>query len=498
MSYFRLIKLHHHKSFAFIKGPCKNKFGDYGAGILPAGEARATSISCQWICKERATRPAVKRPSQNCRSCICTVPKAVFACLLAFAVFGPGCATQVTVPAEWGEYQEQLFARETADGWDAGRSGGEFPNYGMMFPRSVKVTRRDGPVDQPEPRFWFSADPEGIKTARRIANRVKLSRSTDDGQSLSAEPQVIVGGKGVSGPTFVDNAAYRQWVWQTFQADALDMETAAVAQVAYVNQVPFIAFRSLSDLAGGGGGKNESSVFFKLAADNSAAVVLAMAYIMIVNPAILEAAGIPKGPSTTATILSAAFGTLVMGFYARRPFAIAPYMGENAFIAFTVVKVLGFSWQIALGAIFVAGVLFTVLTLLRVRGWMANAIPLSLKYSFAVGIGLFLTFIGLNETGIVTLGVKDAPVSLGAITEPPALLAIGGFLLIVWLMVKGVRGAILIGILTVTLVSFFFGLVPIPRSIIALPPNPAPILCQLDILGALTPKAALLTTSEWG
>jgi len=181
----------------------------------------------------------------------------------------------VTVPAEWGEYQEQLFARETADGWDAGRSGSEFPNYGMMFPRSVKVTRRDGPVDQPEPRFWFSADPEGIKTVRRIADRVKLSRSTDDGQSLSVEPQIIAGGKGVSGPTFVDNAAYRQWVWQTFQADALDMETAAVAQVAYVNQVPFIAFRSLSDLAGGGGGKNESSVFFKLAADNSAAVVLA-------------------------------------------------------------------------------------------------------------------------------------------------------------------------------------------------------------------------------
>ena len=216
---------------------------------------------------------------------------------------------------------------------------------------------------------------------------------------------------------------------------------------------------------------------------------LTMAYIMIVNPAILEAAGIPKGPSTTATILSAAFGTLVMGFYARRPFAIAPYMGENAFIAFTVVKVLGFSWQIALGAIFVAGILFTVLTLLRVRGWMANAIPLSLKYSFAVGIGLFLTFIGLNETGLVTLGVKDAPVSLGAITEPPALLAIGGFLLIVWLMVKGVRGAILIGILTVTLLSYFFGLVQAPHSIIALPPNPAPILCQLDILGALTPKA---------
>jgi len=181
----------------------------------------------------------------------------------------------VTVPAEWGEYQEQAFARETTGGWDAGRFGGEFPNYGMMFPHSVSVSRRNGDADQPEHRFWFPADPQGIDLARQIATQVRLSRRTDDGQSLSAEPQVVVGGKGVSGPTFVDNAAYRQWVWKTFQADALDMETAAVAQVAYVNQVPFIGFRSLSDLAGGGPGRNESPVFFKLAADNSAAVVLA-------------------------------------------------------------------------------------------------------------------------------------------------------------------------------------------------------------------------------
>src|SRR5512140_1027078 len=98
---------------------------------------------------------------------------------------------------------------------------------------------------------------------------------------------------------------------------------------------------------------------------------LTMAYIIVVNPAILEAAGIPRGASTTATVMSAAFGTLVMGVYANRPFAIAPYMGENAFIAFTVVKVMGFPWQTALGAIFVAGVLFTVLTVTRVRGWLA-------------------------------------------------------------------------------------------------------------------------------
>src|SRR5574341_913987 len=114
-----------------------------------------------------------------------------------------------------------------------------------------------------------------------------------------------------------------------------------------------------------------------------AATFLTMAYIIVVNPAILEVAGIPKGPSTTATILSAAFGTLIMGIYARRPFAIAPYMGENAFIAFTVVKVMGYPWQVALGAIFIAGVLFALLTIGRVRSWLAEAIPATLKFSFA-------------------------------------------------------------------------------------------------------------------
>ena len=216
---------------------------------------------------------------------------------------------------------------------------------------------------------------------------------------------------------------------------------------------------------------------------------LTMAYIIIVNPAILEAAGIPKGPSMTATILSAVFGTLVVGVYAKRPFAIAPYMGENAFIAYTVVKILGFPWQTALGAIFIAGVLFTVLTLLNVRSWMANAIPLSLKYSFSVGIGLFLTFIGLNETGIVTCGVPGAPVALGTLSNPTVLLAIGGFFLIAWLVVKRIHGAMIIGILAVTFLSIGLGITKAPESIVALPPSPLPIFAQLDILGALTPKA---------
>jgi AGZA family xanthine/uracil permease-like MFS transporter len=216
------------------------------------------------------------------------------------------------------------------------------------------------------------------------------------------------------------------------------------------------------------------------------ATFLTMAYIIVVNPAILEAAGIPKGPSVTATILSAAFGTLIMGVYAKRPFAIAPYMGENAFIAFTVVRVLGCPWQTALGAIFVAGLIFTVLTVFKVRGWMANALPQSLKLSFAVGIGLFLTFIGLSETGIVTLGVPGAPLSLGKLSQPTVLLAVAGFFLIIWLTLKKVRGAIIIGILVTTALAIVLGTAPAPRSFVSMPPSPGPIFLQLDIAGALS------------
>jgi AGZA family xanthine/uracil permease-like MFS transporter len=215
---------------------------------------------------------------------------------------------------------------------------------------------------------------------------------------------------------------------------------------------------------------------------------LTMAYIIVVNPAILEAAGIPKGPSMTATILAAAFGSLLMGVYANRPFAVAPYMGENAFIAFTVVKALGYSWQTALGAIFVAGALFTVLTAAKIRGWLARTLPQSLKYSFAVGIGLFLTFIGLNETGIVAPGVPGAPVTLGKLTQPTVLLALFGFFLIAWLMIRRIRGAIIMGVLATTIISFLSGITPAPDSIISMPPSPGPIFLQMDIACALHPK----------
>jgi AGZA family xanthine/uracil permease-like MFS transporter len=233
------------------------------------------------------------------------------------------------------------------------------------------------------------------------------------------------------------------------------------------------------DFAGRGTGYRQETLA-------GATTFLTMAYIIIVNPAILEAAGIPKGPSMVATILSAAFGTVVMGLYARRPFAIAPYMGENAFVSYTVVKVLGVPWQTALGAVFIAGVLFTLLTLFKVRSWLAESLPPSLKTSFAVGIGLFLTFIGLNETGLVRLGVPGAPVSLGGITQPTSLLALFAFFSIVLLVIRKVPGAILIGVLGTTFLSFLFQVTPAPRHWVSLPPDLGPILLKLDIAGALS------------
>lgn len=181
----------------------------------------------------------------------------------------------VTVPAQWGSYQEQQFARKTESGWDTGRSAAEFANFGMIFPHASSVPVPGGAPDSLERRFWFPADSFSLTVARSIIDSVKLKKCATDTDCLDSTPQIVVGGNGVSGPTFVDNAEYRKWAWETFKADALDMETSAVAHVAYINRTPYIAFRSLSDLAGGGEGKNESRTFGKLAAENSATVVLA-------------------------------------------------------------------------------------------------------------------------------------------------------------------------------------------------------------------------------
>jgi AGZA family xanthine/uracil permease-like MFS transporter len=214
-----------------------------------------------------------------------------------------------------------------------------------------------------------------------------------------------------------------------------------------------------------------------------------MSYIVVVNPHILSAAGIPAGPSFVATALAAAFGCLLMGLYANRPFAIAPYMGENAFIAYTVCLQLGYKWQTALAAILMAGILFMLMTVLRLRQWVVDAVPISLRYAFAAGIGLFLTFIGLNQTGIVALGVPGAPVRAGHITSAPVLVAIAGFLLLCVLVIRKVPGAILLGILMTAAIAFIAGITRPPSQLLSLPPSLKPILWQLDLRGALTWRA---------
>lgn len=213
---------------------------------------------------------------------------------------------------------------------------------------------------------------------------------------------------------------------------------------------------------------------------------MTVAYIIVVNPAILEAAGIPFGPSLVATILSAVFGTLIMGVYAKKPIAIAPYMGENAFVAYTVVGVLGYPWQTALGAVFISGVLFTILTISGFRDKMIDAVPNNLKYSFVAGLGLFITFIGLVNAGIVSLGVEGSPLHVGALDTMPVALAVLGFLLISVLMIKNVKGSILIGIIATALLGFVTGVSHTPDSIVSMPPSLAPIFLQLDIVGALS------------
>lgn len=211
-----------------------------------------------------------------------------------------------------------------------------------------------------------------------------------------------------------------------------------------------------------------------------------MSYIVVVNPAILAAAGIPAGPSFVATVLAAVFGCVLMAVYANRPFAIAPYMGENAFIAFTVCKALGYRWETALAAIFIAGVAFILLTVLKLRQWIVEGVPTSLRYSFAVGIGFFLTFIGLNQTGLVVLGVSGAPVKAGHLTGAPVLVAIFGFLLISTLVIRKFPGAILVGIIVTAIVAFVAKVAPPPHGIVSMPPSAMPIVWKLDFKGALS------------
>jgi adenosylhomocysteine nucleosidase len=181
----------------------------------------------------------------------------------------------VVVSAQWGSYLEATYARETAPGVFKVPPFQKAPyaNFGMIHPNDTQVMRAG--LDKPEKRFWFPVDGMLLETAAKVAGTVKLENCAKPTQCLSHPPKVVVGGNGVSGSAFVDNAAFREFTFRTFEAKVLDMESAATAQVAYANGVPFIAFRSLSDLAGGGEGENEMGTFFALASSNSAKVVRA-------------------------------------------------------------------------------------------------------------------------------------------------------------------------------------------------------------------------------
>ena len=210
---------------------------------------------------------------------------------------------------------------------------------------------------------------------------------------------------------------------------------------------------------------------------------LTMAYIVFVNPDILAAAGMPRDAVFVATCLAAALGTAIMGLYANYPVALAPAMGRNAYFAFTVVQGMGYTWQTALGAVFISGCLFILLSLFKVREWIVNAIPTSLKYSISAGIGLFLAIIGLKNAGLITAHPATL-LTLGDIHAPEPLLAAAGFMLIVALEYRRVPGAIIIAILSITGAAVALGLTAF-QGIVAPPPSIAPTFLQLDLAGAL-------------
>lgn len=211
---------------------------------------------------------------------------------------------------------------------------------------------------------------------------------------------------------------------------------------------------------------------------------LTMAYIIFVNPSILGTAGMPKEAVFVATCLVSALGSAVMGLYANYPIGMAPGMGLNAYFAFAVVLGMGVAWPAALGAVFISGCLFILVTVLGLRGMIVNGIPTSLRTAIAVGIGLFLALIAMKSAGIV-VGSEPTLVKVGDLHKPEALMAIFGFLLIVTLDKLRVKGAILIGILAVTILSFFFGGNQF-QGIFSAPPSISPTLLKLDIPGALS------------
>ncbi|HEX4950565.1 MAG TPA: NCS2 family permease [Blastocatellia bacterium] len=211
---------------------------------------------------------------------------------------------------------------------------------------------------------------------------------------------------------------------------------------------------------------------------------LTMAYIIFVNPSILKEAGVPFSGALFATCIAAAIGSLLMGLLANYPFALAPGMGLNAYFTYTVVLGLKHDWRVALGAVFISGVVFLLLTLVRVRALIVDAIPLTLKTAVACGIGLFIAFIGLKNAGVIVASPATL-VTLGHVMSKPVLLALLGLIITGALMARGFKTAIIIGIFVVTVAAIAFGLAKLPTSIVEVP-NWRETFLQLNIRGALS------------
>ena len=210
---------------------------------------------------------------------------------------------------------------------------------------------------------------------------------------------------------------------------------------------------------------------------------ITMAYIIFVNPQMMAQSGMDHGAIFVGTCLAAAIACFVMGLFANWPVGLAPGMGLNAFFTYTVVGELGYSWEVALGSVFIAGVLFFIMSITPLRRWMLDSIPMNLRIAMGAGVGLFIGFIGLKNGGIIEANGATF-LSLGDFTNPTTLLAGLGFLLISILSIRKTPGAIIIGILAVTLMSIFLGLVKF-EGVFALPPDISPVFLKLDIIGAL-------------
>lgn len=207
---------------------------------------------------------------------------------------------------------------------------------------------------------------------------------------------------------------------------------------------------------------------------------MTMAYILVVNPSILSQTGMNFGAVFTATALAAIVSTLLMGIYAKLPFAQAPGMGINAFFAFTIVIGMGHTWQFALTAAFLEGIIFIILTIFNVREAIIDSIPVNVKKAISVGIGLFIAFIGLENAGIVVHPKSGTIVALGNVTSGTALLAIIGVILTGVLLARNIKGALLIGIVVTTIIGIPMGITKLPNAVFSMPPSISPIFLKFE------------------